>query len=128
MRSENVLTRQPDLPGGWAAWYFMRLSGLLLLGMALFHMFYLYFWQPGGIDGISYQSIVARWTDPALGFTWRVFDLLLLVLGLMHGGYGIWQALNGAVLRREWQLAGRGLLLLLCIALTGIGAAIIFTV
>jgi succinate dehydrogenase / fumarate reductase membrane anchor subunit len=105
----------------------MRLSGLLLLAMALFHLFYLYFWQPGGIDGISYQSIAARWTDPALGFTWRVFDLLLLVLGLAHGCNGIRQVIDGAVSRRGWRVAGAGILLLGYVGLVGVGAAIIFT-
>ncbi len=105
----------------------MRLSGLLLLAMALFHLFYLYFWQPGGVGGISYHSIASRWTDPTLGFTWRVFDLLLLVLGLAHGSNGIRQALFGADTRPGWRIFGAVILLLLYVGLVSIGAAIIFT-
>lgn len=123
---ENASTSQPDSPG--VVWYFMRLSGLFLLGMALFHLFYTYFWQPGGINGISYQSIAARWTDPTLGFTWRVFDLLLLVLGLAHGCNGIRQVIDSATSRTGWRMAGASLLLLLYVGLVGIGAAIIFAV
>ncbi|GAB4433511.1 MAG: hypothetical protein Kow0031_15110 [Anaerolineae bacterium] len=125
---EQTSPARPQSPPEWAAWYFMRLSGLLLLGMVLFHLFHTHFWQPGGVGGINYHSIAARWTDPALGFTWRLFDLLLLVLGLAHGSNGIRQMIFGATSQAGWRAAVVGLLVLLYVGLVGIGAAIIFTI
>ncbi|RME99907.1 MAG: hypothetical protein D6768_14090, partial [Chloroflexi bacterium] len=78
--------RQPVSSIEQTAWLFMRLSGVLLLFMAVGHLMYMYFIIPGGVSAITYQVILDRWTDPVWGFAARLFDLLLLLLGLAHGG------------------------------------------
>ena len=115
-------------PGEVIGWYFMRLSGILLLVMVLFHLYYMHFLIPGGIDSISYQTIIARWTHPVLGFGWRVFDLLLLWLSLSHGANGIRQMLGRTWLQSGWQRAGGVLLGVVYLALLSIGTSIIFSI
>ncbi len=102
-------------------WYFMRLSGLLLLALAGFHLFYQHFGAPGGVAQITYASVVARWTDPAGGVLWRTFDMALLLLGLTHGAVGAFKALGQRAALKA--LLGIGYL-----ALVGLGATIIFSV
>jgi hypothetical protein len=49
---------------GILSWLVVRLSGLLLLGLALFHLMYMHFIAPGGVAHQNYQAIATRWTDP----------------------------------------------------------------
>ena len=126
--SQAPKPQRPTFSGELTAWYFMRLSGFILLAMALFHLFYMLFLIPGGITGISYQTIIARWTHPTLGFTWRLFDLHLLLLSLTHGVNGIRQMLNQAPVQPVWQRVGKALLLIIYLGLVGVGTGIILTV
>lgn len=114
-----------DTLTGLLTWLAVRLSGLLLLGLALFHLIYMHFIAPGGVAQLDYQAIAARWTGPAWGFTWRLFDLLLLGLALTHGVIGA-----GKMTREKMPAAQtliRGLLLLAWLLLLGLGASIVFT-
>lgn len=118
--------RLPVSPLEQTAWLFMRLSGLLLLVMAVGHLMYMTFIIPGGVGAITYQVILDRWTDPVWGFAARLFDLLLLLLGLAHGGNGLRKILadtvHGQTLRRLLVILLGGCLL----ALAATGARIIF--
>lgn len=108
------------------AWLLMRLSGLLLLFLAVGHLMYMTFIIPGGVSAITYQVILDRWTDPVWGFAARLVDLLLLLLGLAHGGNGLRRILadivHGPTLRRMLNIV-LGVCLL---ALAATGAQIIF--
>lgn len=122
--TQSSLPPPPPPRSGW--WYFQRLSGLALLAMALFHLIYMLFLTPGGAAAVNYNGIAARWLNPTWGFTWRIFDLLLLLLGLAHGGYGIWRVWGDAVPGGMAQKVGQAGLLALCLALLAGGAAVIF--
>ena len=104
---------------GILSWLVVRLSGLLLLGLALFHLMYMHFIAPGGVAHQNYQAIAARWTDPAWGFTWRLLDLLLLGLALTHGFIGLGKIATVPLVR--------GVLLLAWLALLALGTWIIFS-
>lgn len=118
--------RQPVSYFEQTAWLFMRLSGLLLLFLAVGHLIYMTFIIPGGVGAITYQVILDRWTDPVWGFSARLFDLLLLLLGLAHGGNGLRKILadtvHGPKLRRLLNIVLGACLL----ALAATGAQIIF--
>ena len=71
------------------------------------------------------ETIAQRWTDPALGFAWRLLDLLLLLLGLAHGANGIRQLLKGSVGSRtylwlKWLFTG------IILTLAALGSMVIF--
>ena len=65
------------------AWVFMRVSGVLLLFMALYH---LYWWNlVVGVEHLSAELVMERWNEPV----WRWFNIALATFALLHG-------LNGA--------------------------------
>ncbi len=66
--------------GGAVAWFFQRLSGLVLIVLLLVHFAVLH----GGDGLVTYEKVAARLATPA----WKTFDLLFLVLGIFHGMNG----------------------------------------
>ncbi len=107
------------------AWYLMRLSGVVLLLIAVFHLMYMHFLTPGGVANISAQSVAARWTDPTWGLFWRLFDMLLLVFALTHGANGVRTILNEKIRREQWRILAQIVLLVVYIALLVMGNAVI---
>ena len=65
-----------------ASWYFMRVSGALLLIIAVFHLLLMH--VVIGVDNIDYSVVVGRWASP----WWRLYDLALLFFALFHGANG----------------------------------------
>jgi succinate dehydrogenase / fumarate reductase membrane anchor subunit len=130
MLENNIISPAAGQRGQFerVARYFMRVSGLLLLAMALFHLLYMEFLVPGGVSHIDYAFIVAQWTDPAWGFLWRTFDLLLLLLGVSHGANGVRSILEERLRQPRHRAMATSLLLGICFLLLTGGAAIIFSV
>ena len=87
-------------------WYFMRLSGLALVVLALGHMFIMHVLVQVTGDEIDFAFVQSRWGTPfwriydfallVLAFVqsrwgtpfWRIYDFLLLVLAFLHGANG----------------------------------------
>ena len=109
------------------AWYFMRLSGVILLVIAVFHLMYMHFLTPGGVANISAQSIAARWAVPTWGNFWRLFDMLLLIFALTHGANGVRNILNEKIRRDQWRIATQIVLLVVYIALLVMGNAVLLS-
>lgn len=65
------------------AWLFMRVSGILLIFMALFHLWQMHIQTP--IDDVTWQFVADRFTTPF----WRIYDLVMLWLALLHGLNGL---------------------------------------
>ncbi len=61
------------------AWIFMRISGVLLLVLALGHLFIMHVFN--NVHGIDYNFVVARYGR----LFWRGYDLAMLWLALIHG-------------------------------------------
>jgi succinate dehydrogenase / fumarate reductase, membrane anchor subunit len=76
-----------DRPGGglelWT-WLFMRISGLLLLVLAVGHTLIMHL-PGGGVSRINFGFVAARWDSPL----WRTWDWMLLTLALLHGVNGL---------------------------------------
>lgn len=70
------------------SWYFFRVSGLLLIVLALGHFALMHVFH--SILEVDYQFVVRRWAVPA----WRFYDWLLLVLTLLHGFNGLRVVVN----------------------------------
>lgn len=64
-------------------WLFVRISGLLLVFLALGHMAIMHL-VGGGVDRINFNFVARRWK----GAFWRSYDWLLLSLALLHGAAG----------------------------------------
>ena len=65
-------------------WVFMRISGLLLLVLAVGHTLIMHL-PAGGVDRINFGFVAVRWQSPF----WRTWDWALLVLALIHGINGL---------------------------------------
>ena len=65
------------------AWIFMRLSGVVLLALALGHLFIMHVFN--SIHEIDYNFVAARY----LSVFWRLYDLAMLWLALIHGLNGL---------------------------------------
>jgi succinate dehydrogenase / fumarate reductase membrane anchor subunit len=114
-------------PGGgfelWS-WYFMRVSGVVLLLIAVFHLLWMHL--KIGLNNITFETIVERWAGP-LGPFWRVYDLALLAFALTHGMNGARWLINDYIHRRGWNMTLKSILGVLYALLILMGAYVILT-
>ena len=92
-------------------WYFMRISGLLLVLLALGHMLIMHVLVALTGHEINYVFITSRWGTPF----WRIYDLLLLVLALVHGVNGTRIIIGDYVRQRTLRAGLIGLLVVITI-------------
>lgn len=120
--------RQEGRPPGSAfefyAWFFMRVSGVLLLGLAVFHLLYMHL--AIGVDNIDFDTIVGRWTGP-LGVFWRLYDLFLLIFAMAHGFNGSRYIVDDYIKWRGWRVALKTISATIAFILWVMGVYIIFT-
>jgi succinate dehydrogenase / fumarate reductase cytochrome b subunit len=106
-------------------WLFMRVSGFLLIFLALIHFFLMHFFY--GVEIMDFQFIIFRWMDPISGWFWRTYDLALLFFALTHGVLGLRYSIEDYFHNRALKfllLAGAALI---WVALIIMGAFVIFT-
>jgi succinate dehydrogenase / fumarate reductase membrane anchor subunit len=83
------------------SWYFFRVSGLLLILLALGHFLLMH--AVHSILEVDYHFVVRRWAAPA----WRAYDWLLLALALLHGFNGLRVVVNEHVRPAGWRTAAQ---------------------
>lgn len=114
--------RRPSARGFEAyAWLFMRLSGVVLLGLAVFHLLWMHL--AIGVENIDFQTVVERWSNPL----WRLYDLALLVFALTHGVNGLRTVLEDYVRSPRRLLAIKGAVYVVAFLLMTAGTYVIFT-
>jgi succinate dehydrogenase / fumarate reductase membrane anchor subunit len=86
--------------GGWelASWYLMRLSGILLFGLALGHWVIMHVLH--GVEAIDSLFVLNRLANPI----WQVYDWLLLTLALLHGWNGLRIIIDDYVHAPAWRM------------------------
>jgi len=94
---------QPKPEGGreWLAWVLMRLSGLLLLLLAVGHMVLMHLVHT--VEEVSYEFVVRRFATPF----WRGYDWLMLTLAMWHGVNGMRMIIHDYIHQptaRKWTL------------------------
>lgn len=80
------------------SWYFFRVSGVLLIFLALIHIFLNH--VATDVSCTSYQLVAIRYENPF----WRLYDWLLLTLALLHGMNGLRVVVDDYVRTRGWRL------------------------
>lgn len=80
------------------AWFFMRISGLLLVFLALGHVTIMHILND--VSKIDYNFVATRWVSPF----WRLYDLLLLFLALLHGANGMRVIIDDYARHRGWRV------------------------
>ena len=103
------------------SWYFFRISGLLLVVLALGHMAIMHLVYT--VDAISYDWIADRWRSVG----WRVYDWLLLALALPHGMNGLRVVVDDFVHTARWRRVTYVVLWSVLLFLMTIGTLVLVT-
>ncbi len=103
------------------SWLFMRVSGIVLLVMAVFHLLLMHYGI--GVEQLNYDAVAARWGNP----WWRLYDLLLLLFALTHGANGARILMDEYLSAGGWRLFLKIVLGLLYVVLLVMGAWVIVT-
>ena len=103
------------------SWYFMRVSGALLLLIAVLHLLIMHVWY--GVDQINFRFVIGRWANPFV----QIYDLSLLIFAMLHGVNGTRWVIDDYVHSRGWNLTLKALLFVLMLIFVLMGAQVIFT-
>ncbi|CAB4539125.1 unannotated protein [freshwater metagenome] len=104
------------------AWVFMRVSGVILIGLIFTHLT-VNLMQDGGVKAIDFAFVAGKLANPF----WQWFDVTLLWLALIHGSNGMRVVIDDYVYRTGVK---RFLLVSLVISTTTLivlGTLVIFT-
>jgi succinate dehydrogenase / fumarate reductase membrane anchor subunit len=101
------------------AWYFMRISGLVLVLLALGHLFVVHI--VFNVESINYAFVADRWTSPRMGWFWRLWDLAMINLAVLHGCNGLRQVLDEYIIRPGKRVVAHTLLWVVMAILMGMG-------
>jgi succinate dehydrogenase cytochrome b556 subunit len=102
-------------------WYFLRVSGVLLVILAGGHMFITHYLNLP--SETTFDFVAARWSNPL----WRTFDWLLLISALWHGIYGLRYSVTDYLRRPGWRVLGHSTIYVLGFIFTALGTITIFT-
>lgn len=103
------------------SWLFMRISGAVIAVLVIIHLIYLHFLI--GVEKIDFSVVASRWSSSG----WRIFDLVMLLLALAHGGNGVRIVLEDYLRKRVWRIAALTVLGIVWVALIVIGTHVILT-
>ena len=103
------------------AWLFMRVSGLVLLFMALGHLAIMH--VINNIETIDYQFVANRFRTPF----WRTYDLVMLWLALIHGLNGLRTLIEDYIGARGWRVFSLASLYVVGFLFLALGSLVILT-
>lgn len=103
------------------SWFFMRVSGLVLLFLALLHFAITHI--VNDVTETDARFVAQRWDNPL----WRLFDWALLALALLHGLNGVRWIIDDYVRAPVARMATKAALYTLAGALFGLGTLTIVT-
>ncbi|HEX6263255.1 MAG TPA: succinate dehydrogenase hydrophobic membrane anchor subunit [Actinomycetota bacterium] len=104
------------------AWLFMRLSGILLLFLAVGHVLIMHVIDEG-VQRVDFDFVADRWASPF----WRTWDWMLLSLALLHGINGTRVVIQDHVRSPGWRLTWNSIFVIVGFALFVLGSVIVFT-
>jgi succinate dehydrogenase / fumarate reductase, membrane anchor subunit len=108
-------------PNRWGSfsWLFMRLSGLALILLVLGHFAIQHVLND--VHNLDINFVAARWA----GLGWRIYDALMLSLGLVHGLNGVRIVVDDYVVNQTWNKVSRWVVWIVGGALAIVGAVAI---
>jgi len=104
------------------SWLFMRLSGAVLLVLVLGHLF-VNLVVGDGINGLDFGFVAGKWASPF----WRMWDLVMLWLAMIHGSNGVRTIINDYTQRDGTRMALKALLAVALVFTVVLGTLVIFT-
>lgn len=75
--------RRPSSFEVWS-WFFMRISGIILLFLVLIHLYIMHLIGEG-VERVDFEFVASRWAHVG----WKTFDWVMLFLALLHGANGL---------------------------------------
>ncbi|MFO7275075.1 MAG: succinate dehydrogenase hydrophobic membrane anchor subunit [Bacillota bacterium] len=102
-------------------WFFMRVSGLLLIFLVLGHLYIMHILN--SVEVINYDFVARRWAN----IGWRTYDWLLLMLALFHGANGIRVIIDDYAHRPAWRTFWLTLLYVITGGLVVLGTIVLVT-
>jgi succinate dehydrogenase / fumarate reductase membrane anchor subunit len=112
---------RPDSGLELYAWLFMRISGVILLLMALGHLAIMH--VINNIEVIDYAFVARRYMTPF----WRTYDLVMLWLAMLHGVNGVRMLVDDYISARGWRLVSLASLYVVGFIILALGSLVIFT-
>ena len=103
-------------------WLFMRISGLVLLVLAVGHTLIMHVVDEG-VGRVNFGFVATRWGSPF----WRTWDWMLLVLALIHGINGLRVITLDYVRKPGVRLTINMVFYILGFTLFVLGSVIVFT-
>ena len=100
---------------GTISWLFMRISALALIILTLGHFAIQHVFND--VHNLDLAFVASRWSSVG----WRIYDALLLTVGLSHGLNGLRIVADDYITSRPWNRLVRWLILIVGIALIIIG-------
>jgi succinate dehydrogenase cytochrome b556 subunit len=97
------------------AWYFLRVSGVLLVFFALGHLFITHYINVP--SDTTFDFVAERWANPL----WRSFDTVLLFAALWHGLVGLRMSINDFLRNPMHRQISYGLVWIVGLIITVIG-------
>jgi succinate dehydrogenase / fumarate reductase, membrane anchor subunit len=114
-------SRRPSSAEVWW-WFFMRVSGVVLVFLVLIHLFIMHL-MDAGVDRVNFAFVSERWDNVG----WKTFDWAMLVLALLHGTNGVRIVIDDYVRRPGVRTMIKGSLYLVASTLLVMGTAVIVT-
>lgn len=104
-----------------ASWFFMRISGLLLILLALYHLTW---WNlVVGVEHLDAQLVRERWANPF----WRLFNVALVTFAMLHGLNGARYSIEDYVRKPGLRTAVKTLVYVIVLAALAIGIFALLT-
>jgi len=104
------------------AWLFMRMSGILLLFLAVGHVLIMHL-PAEGVGRVDFGFVATRWDS----IFWRTWDWALLSLALIHGVNGLRVVVQDHVRPVAWRFAVNMLFYSVTFVLFVLGSVLVFT-
>lgn len=104
------------------SWLFMRVSGIVLLFLAVGHVLIMHVIDTG-VSRVDFEFVALRWESPF----WRTWDWALLVLALIHGINGLRIVVQDYVRWPGVRFAVNMLFAVIGFSLFVLGTVIVFT-
>ncbi len=113
--------RRPSSFEVWS-WFFMRLSGIVLLFLVLIHLFVMHIVDEG-VERVNFAFVAERWDNVG----WKTFDWMMLFLSLLHGANGLRIIIEDYVHNSAWRVSIKSVLYVSTAVLMVMGTAVIVT-
>jgi len=103
------------------SWFFMRISGLLLIFLSLYHLVW---WNLViGVEHLDSVIVAERWANPF----WRLFNVALIVFAMLHGLNGARYSIEDYIRNPGYQVAVKAVVYFVVLAALAIGLFALIT-